>query len=419
MEKYNENSFIISSRPSDVFISWPSFKEMHTKPLNKRQALEMIRKIDYDQKTKDKFYEKLENEMFSRYKTFVGNPLLLTIMLIVFRENAFLPDNLCEFYEEAFSVLFYKHDASKQGYKRTMKSGLSYLDFKNVFAHFCFKSFLKEQFSFSESDLITYFTDAGKKLDINFNPLYIISDLVKNVCMFVKEGLKYTFIHRSFQEYFAAVYTTKLTDKEQKSILTSFAINNLQSLNFEYLHLIENINKKRFYNNFISILLDEWNCEYKKLNYDKEEFLIQITQNLFLFSFNTSKHFFLSCERLNNLFKFYIMLKFLGIYYPDKSDDDNGDIFSSFYYNLTNAVNDNHEEVFQICKDEIRAAQKLNNIYIHLRLSDVLSKARNKGILNKFLSKEIIDLFDTVQYCCENKLYQNKSDSFEELLNKL
>lgn len=48
--RYNKNYYIVSSRPSDKFINWSDFKEFRMNPLSKQQALELIDKIDYDDK---------------------------------------------------------------------------------------------------------------------------------------------------------------------------------------------------------------------------------------------------------------------------------------------------------------------------------------------------------------------------------
>ncbi len=209
--QYADNYIIVSSRPLEEFIGWSDFVEYSSMPLSKEQALSLISKLDYDEELKKKFYDKLDEELYEKYKSFASNPLLLTIMLMTFESSVSIPDSKTDFYEQAFSTLFHKHDAMKKGkYKREIKSGLGYEDFKKVFSYFCFRSFFKNQYEFTEQSALENISKAKEKAYScrDFNESDYLNDMVKAVCVLVHEGLNYRFSHRSFQEYFAAVYTT-------------------------------------------------------------------------------------------------------------------------------------------------------------------------------------------------------------------
>jgi hypothetical protein len=64
-------------------------------------------------------------------------------MLLTFDSYAQIPDKLYIFYSNAFETMFFKHDATKSGFKRQLKSDLSFDDFKNVFSIFCFHTYMK------------------------------------------------------------------------------------------------------------------------------------------------------------------------------------------------------------------------------------------------------------------------------------
>ena len=96
-------------------------------------------------------------------------------------------------------------------------------DFKHVFAYLCFKSYFNGEFEFTEGRLRYYLQQAKDKLSrIKFSIEDFQEDLTMSVCMLVKEGLVYRFSHRSFQEYFAAWYTCKLTDDIQAKLLSNW-----------------------------------------------------------------------------------------------------------------------------------------------------------------------------------------------------
>lgn len=111
--KYSDNKYILSSRPTDDFIGWNDFIEAECMQLNKDQALSLIKKLDFDENVKKNFYRELNNVLYEKYSSFASNPLLLTIMLLTYDNRASIPDKLNDFYEQAFATLFNMHDATK------------------------------------------------------------------------------------------------------------------------------------------------------------------------------------------------------------------------------------------------------------------------------------------------------------------
>jgi hypothetical protein len=74
---------------------------------------------------------------------------------------------------------------------------------------FCFMTFLDRKFSFSYGTFIHYAMRAldYEEIDIPADSLY--KDLNDNICIIHTEGDDVNFIHRSFQEYFAALFLSK------------------------------------------------------------------------------------------------------------------------------------------------------------------------------------------------------------------
>lgn len=221
--KYPDNKYIISSRPTDSFVGWNDFVEMQSMNLTKEQALDLISKIEFENSVKQRFYKELDENLYEKYESFASNPLLLTMMLLTFDSRAAIPDKLNDFYEQAFAILFNMHDATKDAYVRDIRCKLGYENFKMVFAYFCFKSYFEGDFEFTDVSLRKYLEQCKQKFcDIDFEIDDFQTDLIKSVCMLIKEGIFYRFSHRSFQEYFAAWYTCKLTDEVQYELLTGW-----------------------------------------------------------------------------------------------------------------------------------------------------------------------------------------------------
>ena len=222
-EHYSKNRYIASSRPSPGFIGWNNYCETEMLKLTKKQALELISKIDFEEIVKEDFCKELDSVLYDKYTSFASNPLLLNIMLLTFQKHTTIPENLNEFYEEAFVTLFNAHDATKDFYKRDIKCKLGCDEFKLIFSYICFKSYFASQYAFGETELREHIESAKSKTGINhFNTDDYIEDLSQSICLLIKDGIKYCFTHRSFQEYFAAFYTCKLTDDVQSGLLSSW-----------------------------------------------------------------------------------------------------------------------------------------------------------------------------------------------------
>lgn len=134
--KYPQTIIIASSRPDDTFSSWEEFHVYHAQPLDKEQAISLIRKIDYDKTVKDKFLEQLASGLYEKHEDFLSSPLLLTMMLLTYEQLAEIPEKIHIFYEQAFDTLYHKHDALKSQYKRKSYSNLPIDDFKRIFSAF-------------------------------------------------------------------------------------------------------------------------------------------------------------------------------------------------------------------------------------------------------------------------------------------
>lgn len=274
--KYPDNYYIVSSRPTDEFMGWNDFYELKSNSLTKKQAISMIQKLEFESSVKSLFCKELDRELYDKYRSFASNPLLLTIMLLTFDNRAAIPDKLNDFYEQAFSTLYNIHDATKGSFKRDIRTGLGCEDFKLIFAYFCFKTYFSMEFEFNEPQLRKYISQAREKFDtLNFRVDDFQEDLVQSVCMLVKDGLTYMFSHRSFQEYFAAWYTTKLTDDIQIKLINGWLIENKGFANDAYFSMLYDLQANKF-----DKLILETGLKKLKKEYEKEGFTFRFISEL-------------------------------------------------------------------------------------------------------------------------------------------
>lgn len=250
-KNYDKNIIIISSRPDEEFSSWNLFDVWEIAPLTLEQALKLIKKVpakNIDEETRDKFLKDLAKELFDKHKSFLSNPLLLSIMAITYASSGDVPQKISTFYENAYIALFERHDALKGAFKRDRRCKFDILEFKKVFSAFSvltFQRLLSNQKSNSTNSLrfpkttALSFIDTAKEisnLTVDFKTEEFLEDCIKAVCLLIEDGLEITFAHRSFQEYFAALFISTLedTDTQKELIQSFFKINsNLVGLLFE------------------------------------------------------------------------------------------------------------------------------------------------------------------------------------------
>ena len=214
---------IVSSRHDDVFSGWQEFTEFSVAPLVVEEACELIERLPFeDDELKGKFVADLRSFLFERHKSFLSNPLLLSIMLLTYGESADIPTKLSLFYNQAYETLFQRHDALKGGYQRERRTSLDIQDFARVFGAFCLQTYDLRRFQFSRSDALECIRKAKTYVGIEVEDVDYLEDCLQSVCLLMEDGLSVVFSHRSFQEYFVAHYVQSADPRIQVELLRRF-----------------------------------------------------------------------------------------------------------------------------------------------------------------------------------------------------
>lgn len=111
------------------------------------------------------------------------------------------------FYKEAFEALYYRHDSHKGAFKRGLHAGLPIDKFERVFSHFCFTTLRDSKIEFSYEEILKYFRISVEFCEENIDPELVLLDAFVSTSILRKDGNIYDFVHRSFQEYFAARFS--------------------------------------------------------------------------------------------------------------------------------------------------------------------------------------------------------------------
>ncbi|MCL4068988.1 NACHT domain-containing protein [Pseudomonas sp. GX19020] len=213
--------FVVSGRPDDRFSAWVEFYVFKADPFDYDQFKQLIDKVPFEQASK-KAFQKIANErFFIKHKSFLSNPLLSLMMLLTFRDNAEIPTRLSSFYENCFSTLYGRHDALKEAFSR--QKSLDQLRFKRVFSAFSLLTYLEIKPSLNGDEFISSIEKSKSIANISVSVEDIRHDLLESVNLIVKEGDTYSYIHRSFQEYFAAHCVVNVLTSGQAEIIDKFA----------------------------------------------------------------------------------------------------------------------------------------------------------------------------------------------------
>lgn len=205
-ENFPNTAIIISGRHDDRFFSWERFRVWQLLPMNMAQTKELIEKADYDEKVRRNFLKRLTEDFFNKHESFLNTPLLAIMLMITFEEYAEIPNSLHEFYRNAFDTLVRRHDALKNQFLRPTHSGCTAEQFKRIFSSFCVLTYSKSAFSFSREEALNYLDSAIKQQNYKFDKEDVLCDLIESVCLLHEEGFEISFVHRSFQEYFCALF---------------------------------------------------------------------------------------------------------------------------------------------------------------------------------------------------------------------
>lgn len=260
--KYNLNNYLVSSRVLDsISMGWEEFTDFTMKPFNKGQALELLEKLPYDEDIKVGFIQKLNKSLYEDHQSFCSNPLLLTLMLMTYDEFADIPDKIHVFYSQAYEVLYSKHDATKPGFNRFKKMdkfNIGSDGFTKILEVISAASYLDDKIFYTGAELSDYINNAKKMERLEFDTEDYKSDLVQAICILIMDGLKYTYQHRTFQEYFTAKYINRQSEERQSKMLIKLLTKKSLSVKSDQvLNILMDLNRKMVEKQLIIPLLKE------------------------------------------------------------------------------------------------------------------------------------------------------------------
>jgi predicted NACHT family NTPase len=222
---YPDLKIIVSSRPDSGMGSSVYFKKYKISNLNFVQQCAFINHLYNNQQQAKEIIDILIESKFLEEVT--NTPLLLTLFTITYNARQFRPDSLSEFYSLIFPTMLYRHDRMKIGYERERKSKLTDYQMQRLFESFSFISLKDNKTRFNSSRFHEFLDLASKneRLEENLEDK-LIEDLTQITALIVPDGFDdYSFSHKSIQEYFAAVFISKIDEGKRSKFYRGLSNN--------------------------------------------------------------------------------------------------------------------------------------------------------------------------------------------------
>ena len=366
-KKYTKNAYVLTSRPFVSVDLLENFTNFYVCDLSDTEITTFVRKQfnDSEQELADRIIETINDENSNAYKSFLSNPLLLSMFIITYQTDSNIPQKRSDYYNQVFNTLFSVHDtSSKLGYVREKKTGLTKENFVDLLKRFSFKSFFSHNYTFSVSYFETEIRGIKRDLNLNFVTEDLLADLEVAIGILTQEGIDITYPHRSLQEYFAALFVTSLTYANKLkvyerlyNVFNNAILNNRGSLNdnINFFSLLSEMDRISFYKYLIIPVLNETKQRIQTLNgIDAIVAFMSIKEIVFLFSDKAREDFYNEHNRYNQVFDNYLneIHKDKAKKIVQKEIDDarmklaNNDILPFLRgYNFNNIINEIENEI--------------------------------------------------------------------------
>ena len=211
--RFYENHFVMTCRIAAREYTFDQFSEVEVADFDNKQIEAFANnwfKLK-DPVKAENFIRKLRDN--SPIKELATNPLLLTLLCLVFETNADFPSNRSELYEEGLDILLKKWDAERNIERDKLYKNLSLKRKEDLLGRIALETFERSEYFFKQKTVERYITDYISNLpDISTDPQALHLDSIAILrSIEAQHGLLieraksiYSFSHLTFHEYFTA-----------------------------------------------------------------------------------------------------------------------------------------------------------------------------------------------------------------------
>lgn len=262
-ERYPNMQLVISTRPEAEIQKCNAMKVYKLAEYEFYEQKQLIRKLVLDEDFQENLIRNIEKSSLE-IKELLKTPLMVTLFVKQYEASLKIPKNQNEFYENLFYNIASLHDNTKAGYIRKLNSNLDISKLQEVFEEFCFITSNEQKLVFSKKDTIEKIKKCLDKQNINDNPESILKDFSTVVCLLLRDGSEYSFIHRSIQEYFYSSFISHKSPEAKKIFYNKIFDDERFFLKMENtIGFLESIDSYHYYKNFKIKILNRCIDDYK------------------------------------------------------------------------------------------------------------------------------------------------------------
>ncbi|WP_009633415.1 NACHT domain-containing protein [Synechocystis sp. PCC 7509] len=305
-EKFHNNYFVITCRIATHEYTLEQFTEVEIADFDQEQVAKFAQNwfAQKEPSKTRKFLGKLhKNPPIQEIAT---NPLLLTMLCLMFEEIADFPANSSELYQEGLHLLLRKWDAKRNIERSQIYKKLSLQHKEDLLSQIALLTFKRGDYFFKQNELEQHIADYICNLPnvstetevLQLDSEAVVKSIEAQHGLLVERARGiYSFSHLSFQEYFAA-----------KEIVSS---SNPQVLETTLRDLVSNITEKRWREVFLLTVGMLRNADYLLLMLkDQIDALVADNKKLqnFIKWIDNKSHAVSSKHKLNKVRAFYLDL---------------------------------------------------------------------------------------------------------------
>ncbi len=217
VDSYSNNSFLITTRPGSGIENFSRFYDFSVNHLTDIQVVGFISMLVSATERRNRIISLIKNKKNVDYKEYLRNPLLLSMFIMTFENHPEIPKSKSAFYRNVFDTLYSRHDGwTKNSFPREKFTKLQQGDFENILCIFSYLTLIEGKYTFTYEYLLSIFARIGQNVDCSFDAEDLVKDFRTSISILVLDGFEFYFPHRSMQEYFTALFISKLPTNKKK-----------------------------------------------------------------------------------------------------------------------------------------------------------------------------------------------------------
>lgn len=226
-EKFHANKFVITCRIAAKEYTFDKFTDVEVTDFNDDQIVNFSRNwFKTDPIKAERFPEELKSS--PSLQELAINPLLLTLLCLVFEAGGRFPTNRSELYKEGLDILLKKWDADRNIQRKGLYGQLSLRRKEDLLSQIAYNTFERSDYFFKQNfveeqiqEYIQNFPFANtdqKTLEVDSEN--VLKEIAAHHGLLVERAKRiYSFSHLTFQEYFTACFIKEKANGDFGDIL--------------------------------------------------------------------------------------------------------------------------------------------------------------------------------------------------------